>query len=1037
MVIENLLPEVVRYELIVSGRSCAQGNLEKGESVAAYQVEYQQTVELLVTISGFTCMHALPITSEPTAHGRIKLARDKDRPLVIDVETIVGENGCRNVTLFSKYWIVNATGLQLFFFAIFGVRKTPITAQRPPSADQPRSIGGSGGVPWLSKEHAGAASPIMYAPEDAVMDSGDAPQIAFRTSGSKLSKAFDIDSVGVPRELTIFEEKHVSQEYRHMFLFGVAIELAQGKFFRTKVVTVRPRIFLANHCLREVYYKQKVLGANFVYTLPPGGVLPFHWPHKDGVLQLAVSLAPTADFGCWSGGFSISDIGRFCLRVPSAIGAAADLSEFLWTEVTMSSATLVVSFSPCPKDRPAYRIENRTQQPAVICQVEIGSPITVPPGASVPYAWDEPTRPKRKLLVTMLGQSAAVQFPKNVNLDKIGSRYSVSIAPPASIGACVRLDGRVKVLVLEPVSDDSPAPSTTPLPIQEVAATLQSNNRLSLSMALHGIGVSLVSSAPRELLYASLDGIQMRYCSNESSETLEVSAESVQIDNQLHITRYPVLLCAADRVRGSRMLSATVIRSKRYRGEVQYFPYLGVLVNEFNLSVDEALLNSLIDFSGLMAPTATTATTAIAPTASEQPVALATPTDARNVYFELLHINPLKCNFSFGASIEDQGPAMTNPLRELLGGMSLLSVEMAPITLSALLMRNPFFAENQFAQTIGEYYKSQVLRQLYSVVLRLDCIGAPLMLFNFCGQGLIDFFYEPAAGFVKSPDEFARGLSKGAQSLIRNTVLGIFNSGKKLLGTLGMGAASLSMDSDYQRGHLLSSAKDPKHVGEGLLFGAKDFGKGVVRGFTGVVTEPIKGAQREGVAGFMKGIGIGMVGVAVKPTVGMLDMATQTAKGIINTATYFEAKTRRARPPRHFGQDGVLRDYDEQSAAGQTILCTIAKGKFRGDVYAFHADLPAPSQSSGKTVLVSHTNVFLLHSEAHDRFAIDFLLSVKDIAKVEKLDGELRMHTRQPSGPQQPTQQLWRSIFTGTSAQGIELLNKLTAIVTALWAQQD
>ena len=34
------------------------------------------------------------------------------------------------------------------------------------------------------------------------------------------------------------------------------------------------------------------------------------------------------------------------------------------------------------------------------------------------------------------------------------------------------------------------------------------------------------------------------------------------------------------------------------------------------------------------------------------------------------------------------------------------------------------------------------------------------MLWKWCGKGLHDFFYEPALGLIKSPEDFARGLSK-------------------------------------------------------------------------------------------------------------------------------------------------------------------------------------------------------------------------------------------------------------------------------------
>ena len=42
----------------------------------------------------------------------------------------------------------------------------------------------------------------------------------------------------------------------------------------------------------------------------------------------------------------------------------------------------------------------------------------------------------------------------------------------------------------------------------------------------------------------------------------------------------------------------------------------------------------------------------------------------------------------------------------------------------------------------------------------------------------------------------------------------------------------------------------------------------------------MKGAQREGLAGFGKGLVGGLVGILAKPTVGCIDLISQTAEGI-------------------------------------------------------------------------------------------------------------------------------------------------------------
>jgi vacuolar protein sorting-associated protein 13A/C len=49
-----------------------------------------------------------------------------------------------------------------------------------------------------------------------------------------------------------------------------------------------------------------------------------------------------------------------------------------------------------------------------------------------------------------------------------------------------------------------------------------------------------------------------------------------------------------------------------------------------------------------------------------------------------------------------------------------------------------------------------------------------------------------------------------------------------------------------------------------LRYGARDLGLGLVRGISGVVLEPVRGAREDGVRGFFTGISRGITGLYVK-----------------------------------------------------------------------------------------------------------------------------------------------------------------------------
>jgi hypothetical protein len=49
----------------------------------------------------------------------------------------------------------------------------------------------------------------------------------------------------------------------------------------------------------------------------------------------------------------------------------------------------------------------------------------------------------------------------------------------------------------------------------------------------------------------------------------------------------------------------------------------------------------------------------------------------------------------------------------------------------------------------------------------------------------------------------------------------------------------------------------------GLVVGGKSFGQGMVDGFTGLISHPVKGAKEEGALGVVKGLAKGTMGVGV------------------------------------------------------------------------------------------------------------------------------------------------------------------------------
>ncbi|GAB7351714.1 hypothetical protein MBLNU459_g2302t2 [Dothideomycetes sp. NU459] len=105
------------------------------------------------------------------------------------------------------------------------------------------------------------------------------------------------------------------------------------------------------------------------------------------------------------------------------------------------------------------------------------------------------------------------------------------------------------------------------------------------------------------------------------------------------------------------------------------------------------------------------------------------------------------------------------------------------------------------------------------------------------------------AGF-KSPMDFTHGLAKG------------FHNAPKLYG---------------------DKVRKPDQVTDfrsGVMAATKEFGYGFYDGITGLVTQPVEGAKKEGAAGFIKGFGKGIGGMVFKPGAAIFGIPAYTMKGV-------------------------------------------------------------------------------------------------------------------------------------------------------------
>ena len=214
-------------------------------------------------------------------------------------------------------------------------------------------------------------------------------------------------------------------------------------------------------------------------------------------------------------------------------------------------------------------------------------------------------------------------------------------------------------------------------------------------------------------------------------------------------------------------------------------------------------------------------------------------------------------------------------MRELFA----IQLEQANLRFNNFELENYLDLSSSFSNLLISKYTQDFLYQLPKVIGSMGSLGDPSVLISSMGKGVRDFFYEPALGIVRSPQAGIKGVAVGTLSLVKNSMYGVFNATSKITSNLAEKAALITMDEEFIKD---TTADHSVGVQSNLLHGAKSLGMGFVHGITGLITSPIRGATEEGLIGFIKGIGKGLIGIAAKPTAGVLQFVSSSSAGIRN-----------------------------------------------------------------------------------------------------------------------------------------------------------
>ncbi|KAJ5899161.1 hypothetical protein N7495_003905 [Penicillium taxi] len=986
--IQNLLPYDFKYRIYDKNTKKDWTNfLRKGGVSPVHVVELSHLLLLSIDLedtvfkqSEFAIVNgnAQDYRREHTLS--LKDERGLQLKLKLHYFNIPDSGGAFKVSVYSPYLLLNKTGL-------------PMDIQSKAFLQSARSVAGQG--LRVDPRDGGRALPYMY----SYGGDDQKNRSILKVGDSSWSKPQSFEALG-----STFEVVFPDVQGRSEFHAGVSVAEGEGKYKMTRVVSIAPRFILKSKLNEDLLVREP--GSSNVLQVKSGELLPLHFLRQVHEKQLCLCFPGVNNQ--WSSPFNIADVGTAHIK----LAKANQRQKLIKVDVILEGATLFLHFSFETRNWP-FSMRNESDMEFIFYQAnpnveddedDVSSswrPIRyrLPPRSIMPYAWDYPATKNKSLVLTSHGKQ------RHIKLAEIGNLIPMRI-PPTKPGEFQKIidvnivaDGPTQTLVLSNFKasksiykQQKGQSSQTSMSMGFEVKEMNSEVNFKAQLRLGGIGISLINQNLKELLYLTFREIEIKYRESALYQTLNTTIKWIQIDNQLYGGIFPILLYPSvvpktgKEMEAHPIFHAMVTRVKDDSYGVLYIKYATLLLQQMTLELDEDFIFAMLDFVKI--PGASWSEPHEGKLCDED---LNIPEPNQNeagqdVYFELLHLQPMQLDISFmrteHVNVEDTMQP-SSPLMFIVNvmTMSIGNVNDAPIRLNALMLENARVSFGRLVNNIRAHYTQEFVRQVHIILGSADFLGNPVGLFNTVSSGVADIFYEPYQGLVMTdrPQELGVGIAKGATSFVKKSVFGFSDSMAKLTGSMSKGLAAATLDKEFQDQRRMSKSRNrPKHALYGITAGGNAFATSLASGIGGLARHPLEGAEKEGVAGFFKGVGKGVLGLATKPAIGAFDLASNLAEGVRNTTTVFDADgLDRVRLTRFIGTDGIVRPYSQREALGQFWLKTTEDGKFFSEDYIAHLELPGRDM----LVMLTYTRIMLIRTK---KLTTEWDIRLTDIQTISK-----------------------------------------------------
>ncbi|XP_048240313.1 vacuolar protein sorting-associated protein 13D-like isoform X2 [Haliotis rufescens] len=474
-----------------------------------------------------------------------------------------------------------------------------------------------------------------------------------------------------------------------------------------------------------------------------------------------------------------------------------------------------------------------------------------------------------------------------------------------------------------------------------------------------GLGVSLVNSVPEELVYISLSNITVEMTSRVDLMTLDLSVGEVQIDNQFlgaqrRVVMYVTPISRKDVPDNTPALHITAHKVPSTKWNADIFKHLYVSNKRMTVHLEEMLLWKLIQFFGYHKADANIQTLEDS-FDTHRVLSAATSIQAKRYYFGALKLNVSRITLSMVTTSK-----LPPELKAIKHAQSttLVAFEDAKVDLDPYVRSHPFETSSFLISEIMSHYTEELKSQAAKILGSVDFLGNPLGLFNDVTEGI--------SGLIKDGN---------VGGLLKNVAHGVSNSAAKVAGSLSDGLTTASMDENHKETRDLIRQQSCS-TGDHLIAGMKGLGYGIFGGITSVFTQPISGAKAEGVEGFFKGVGKGVIGTVTKPVAGVFDLTSGVANAVRDTSRSSSRQLPpRVRHPRSCqGPGGLLPSYSSQQAEAQRLLYLLNDNDFSEFPIALE-QMRGQAHKDSLHVLITSKQVYFLRkpSGQEDDVVLDIL----------------------------------------------------------------